>query len=265
MMNRIDQRFQEIRASKRKALIPFITAGDPDFTTTQEMVWAFEEAGADLLELGVPFSDPLADGTTIQRASQRALEHGVTLKGVMALVERIRVRSQLPVILMSYVNPILRMGAQEFATRAGSVGVDGVVIPDLPPEEAQEIPRCCEASGIHTVFLAAPTSTDARLRQIVECSRGYIYYVSLKGVTGARDTVEAGLESSLNRLRRLTDKPIAVGFGISTPAQASTVARLADGVIVGSAIVECIERGRGKPGMVKEVAGFVRALKQAVQ
>jgi tryptophan synthase alpha chain len=140
-MNRIDQRFQEIRASKRKALIPFITAGDPDFATTQEMVWAFEEAGADLLELGVPFSDPLADGTTIQRASQRALEHGVTLKGVIALVERIRVRSQIPVILMSYVNPILRMGAQEFATRAGSVGVDGVVIPDLPPEEAQEVLR----------------------------------------------------------------------------------------------------------------------------
>ena len=265
VMNRIDQRFHELRARKEKALIPFITAGDPDLATTQELVWAFEKAGADILELGVPFSDPLADGTTIQRASQRALEHGSTLTAVITLVERIRDRSQVPVVLMSYVNPILRMGAQEFATRAGNAGVDGVVIPDLPPEEAQELPSFCEAAGVHTIFLAAPTSTDARLRHIVEASRGYIYYVSLKGVTGARDTLEAGLESSLTRLRRLTDKPIAVGFGIGTPAQASAVARLADGVIVGSAIVECIERARGKPGMVGEVAGFVRSLKKGLQ
>lgn len=265
VMNRIDQRFQELRARNEKALIPFITAGDPDLATTQELAWAFAEAGADILELGVPFSDPLADGTTIQRASQRALEHGSTLKAVIALVERIRDRSRVPVVLMSYVNPILRMGAQEFARRAGSAGVDGVIIPDLPPEEARELPGCCETSGVHTIFLAAPTSTDARLRHIVEASRGYIYYVSLKGVTGARDTLEAGLERSLTRLRRLTDKPIAVGFGISTPAQASTVARLADGVIVGSAIVECIERARGKPRMIGEVAGFVRTLKEALQ
>ncbi len=264
VVNRIDQRFQKLRASGRKALIPFITAGDPDFTTTQEMVWAFEEAGADLVELGVPFSDPLADGTTIQRASQRALEHGVTLKGVIACVERIRTRSQIPIVLMSYVNPILRMGPHEFAMRAGDAGVDGIVIPDLPPEEAREIQKYCEASNIHTIFLAAPTSTDTRLRHIVESSRGYIYYVSLKGVTGARDALDAGLERSLHRLRQLTNKPIAVGFGISTPAQASTVARLADGVIVGSAIVEHIERGRGEPGMVGEAARFVRTLKQAL-
>ena len=263
-MNRIDQRFQQLRQRNEKALIPFITAGDPDLATTQELAWAFEEAGADVLEVGVPFSDPLADGTTIQRASHRALECGVTLKKVIALVERIRTRSQVPVVLMSYVNPILRMGAQEFASRAGNAGVDGVVIPDLPPEEARELPSYCEGSGIHTIFLAAPTSTDTRLRHIAESSRGYIYYVSLKGVTGARDMVEAGLENSLARLRRLTDKPIAVGFGISTAAQASTVARLADGVIVGSAIVECIERRRGEPGMIRDVAGFVRSLKQAV-
>jgi tryptophan synthase alpha chain len=263
--NRIDQCFEKLRARKEKALIPFITAGDPNLATTQELVWAFEKAGADVLELGVPFSDPLADGTTIQRASQRALEQGCTLKAVIALVERIRDQSQVPVVLMSYVNPILRMGAQEFATRAGNAGVDGVIIPDLPPEEAQDLPRCCEASGIHTIFLAAPTSTDVRLRQIVEASRGYIYYVSLKGVTGSRDTLEGSLEGSLARLRRLTDKPIAVGFGISTPSQASTVARLADGVIVGSAIVESIERASQKPGMVEEVAGFVRTLKQALQ
>ncbi len=263
-MNRIDTRFQELRAAGKKAVIPYITAGDPDFATTQELVWAFEEAGADLVELGVPFSDPLADGTTIQRATERALQNGVTLKGVIGLVQRIRSRSRLPLILMSYVNPILRMRSQEFASRAGDAGVDGIIIPDLPPEEAQEIQNCCEASAVHTIFLAAPTSTDARLRRIAESSQGYIYYVSLKGVTGARETLSTDIEVSLSRVRQLTAKPIAVGFGISTPAQAAEVARLADGVIVGSAIVQRIERGRGEPGMVGEVAGFVQALKQAV-
>jgi tryptophan synthase alpha chain len=189
-MNRIDRRFEELRAAGRKALIPFITAGDPDLGTTRDLTWAFEEAGADLLELGVPFSDPLADGTTIQRASQRALENGVTLKRVIGLVEQIRARSQMPIILMSYMNPILRMGPGEFATRASAAGVDGIIIPDLPPEEAQELRKWCGASAIHTIFLVAPTSTEARLRRIVESSQGYIYYVSLKGVTGARETLQ---------------------------------------------------------------------------
>lgn len=264
-MNRIDRRFQELRTTGQKALIPFITAGDPDLSVTRELAWAFEAAGADLLELGVPFSDPLADGATIQRASQRALENGVTLKRVIGVVEQIRAKSQIPVVLMSYFNPILRMGTDEFATRAGHAGVDGVIVPDLPPEEAQELQRCCAASAVHTIFLAAPTSTDARLRRIAQSSQGYIYYVSLKGVTGTRDTVQTDLEVSLNRLRPLTDKPIAVGFGISTPTQVSQVARLADGVIVGSAIVERVERASAQPGIVEDVAGFVRSLKQAMQ
>jgi tryptophan synthase alpha chain len=262
-MNRIDRCFEELRAGNRKALIPFITAGDPDLTTTRDLAWAFEEAGADLLELGVPFSDPLADGMTIQRASQRALENGVTLKGVIGLVEQIRSQSQMPMVLMSYMNPILRMGAREFAARASAAGVDGIIIPDLPPEEAQDLRSCCAGSAIHTIFLAAPTSTEVRLRRIAESSEGYIYYVSLKGVTGARESLQVDLEASLGRLRRLTDKPIAVGFGISTPAQVSRVAMLVDGIIVGSAIVDRIERLGGKPAMVGEVAEFVRSLKQA--
>jgi tryptophan synthase alpha chain len=264
-MNRIDRCFEELRAGNKKALIPFITAGDPDLTTTRDLAWAFEKAGADLLELGVPFSDPLADGMTIQRASQRALENGVTLKGVIGLVEQIRSRSQMPMILMSYMNPILRMGVREFVARASAAGVDGVIIPDLPPEEAQDLRSCCAGSAIHTIFLAAPTSNDARLRRIAESSEGYIYYVSLKGVTGARKSLQADLEDSLNRLRRLTDKPLAVGFGISTPAQVSQVAMLVDGIIVGSAIVDRIERLSGNPGMVGEVAEFVRSLKQATR
>jgi tryptophan synthase alpha chain len=264
-MNRIDRCFEALRATGQKALIPFITAGDPDLATTRALAWAFEEAGADLLEIGVPFSDPLADGTTIQRASERALRRGVTLKGVIGLVEQIRGRSRLPVVLMSYINPILRMGPHEFAVRAGDAGVDGIIVPDLPPEEAQEVGKHCAGSGVHTVFLAAPTSTEARLRRIAEASRGYIYYVALKGVTGARDRLEADLELSLGRLRRLTDKPLAVGFGISTPAQVSQVARFADGVIVGSAIVDRIERGRSETRVVEDVAGFVRGLKQATR
>lgn len=264
-MNRIDRCFEKLRAANGKALIPFITAGDPDLTTTRDLAWAFEQAGADLLELGVPFSDPLADGMTIQRASQRALENGVTLKGVIGVVEQIRSRSQMPMVLMSYMNPILRTGAREFAARASAAGVDGVIIPDLPPEEAQDLRSCCGGSAIHTIFLAAPTSTEARLRRIAESSEGYIYYVSLKGVTGARESLQVDLEASLGRLRRLTDKPIAIGFGISTPAQVSRVAMLVDGIIVGSAIVDRIERLGGKPTMVGEVAEFVRSLKQATR
>lgn len=262
-MNRIDRRFEELRLTGGKALIPFITAGDPDLPTTRELAWALEDAGADLLELGVPFSDPLADGATIQRASQRALENGVTLKAVIGVVEQIRARSQMPMILMSYMNPVLRMGVRDFAIRASAAGVDGIIIPDLPPEEAEELQRWCTASAIHTIFLAAPTSTDARLRRIAESSQGYIYYVSLKGVTGARDTLQNDLEASLSRLRGLTTKPIAVGFGISTPAHVSQVAGLFDGIIVGSAIVDRIERQRGHPGMVGDVAEFVRSLKRA--
>jgi tryptophan synthase alpha chain len=263
-MHRIDRCFHELRAARQKALIPYITAGDPDLAVTRELAWAFEGAGADILELGVPFSDPLADGSTIQRASQRALERGVTLKGVIGSVEQIRARSQMPIVLMSYMNPILRMGLDEFARRAKDAGVDGVIVPDLPPEEAGELRRCCAATSVSTIFLAAPTSTDARLRRIAEASEGYIYYVSLKGVTGARESLQADLAVSLGRLRRLTNKPVAVGFGISTPAQAAEVARVADGVIVGSAIVERIERGGGGQRAVEDAAGFVRNLKGAM-
>jgi tryptophan synthase alpha chain len=263
-MHRIDRCFHELRAARQKALIPYITAGDPDLAVTRELAWAFEGAGADILELGVPFSDPLADGSTIQRASQRALERGVTLKGVIGSVEQIRARSQMPIVLMSYMNPILRMGLGEFARRAKDAGVDGVIVPDLPPEEAGELRRCCAATSVSTIFLAAPTSTDARLRRIAEASEGYIYYVSLKGVTGARESLQADLAVSLGRLRRLTNKPVAVGFGISTPAQAAEVARVADGVIIGSAIVERIERGGGGQRAVEDAAGFVRNLKGAM-
>ena len=263
-MNRIDQRFQELRARGEKALIPFLMAGDPDLSTTSELILAFEEAGADLLEIGVPFSEPLADGPAIQRATHRALEKGTTLKKILGFVERIRPRTQLPLILMSYINPILRMGQGEFAKRAAGAGVDGVIIPDLPPEEAQGFEASWGVLGVHMIFLAAPTSTPERLGLIARHSQGYIYYVSIKGVTGIRERLADDLERSLNRLRRLTSKPIAVGFGIGTPGQAAQVALLADGVIVGSAIVERIEKGMGQGRVVQGVAGFVQELKGAL-
>lgn len=263
-MNRIDQRFQELKGRGEKALIPFVMAGDPDLSTTAELAVALEEAGADLLEIGVPFSEPLADGPAIQRAAHRALGKGTTLKGILGCAERIRPRTRLPLILMSYFNPILRMDPGEFAKRAAGAGVDGIIVPDLPPEEAQELTESWGAVGVHIIFLAAPTSTPDRLTLIAHHSRGYIYYVSIKGVTGVRERLADDLETSLSRLRRLTRKPIAVGFGIGTPSQAAQVARLADGVIVGSAIVERVEKGMGRPEVVQGVAGFVRELKAAL-
>jgi len=217
------------------------------------------------VELGVPFSDPLADGTTIQRASERALRGGTTLRAVLTWAAQIRQASQIPLVLMSYVNPLLRMGASAFAAAAREAGVDGLIVPDLPPEEAGELLAANDAAGLATIFLAAPTSPPERLRLIAEASRGYIYYVSLKGVTGARATLHAGVREAVGALRSLTAKPVVVGFGIGTPEQAAAVAAMADGVIVGSAIVDQVERLRGRPDLVDEVGGFVEGFVRALR
>ncbi|HEU5395410.1 MAG TPA: tryptophan synthase subunit alpha, partial [Candidatus Methylomirabilis sp.] len=245
--------------------IPYITAGDPDGPTTVQLALEFEKRGADLVELGVPFSDPLADGTTIQRASQRALEGGTTLRAVLGWAAEIRQASQIPLVLMSYVNPLLRMGAEAFAAAARQAGVDGLIVPDLPPEEAREFLAVNDGAGVATVFLAAPTSPPERLRIIAEASRGYIYYVSLKGVTGARAGLPLGVRDAVQALRALTAKPVVVGFGIGTPVQAAEVATVADGVIVGSAIVDQVERLRGRVDLVEQVGGFVEGLVRAVR
>jgi tryptophan synthase alpha chain len=264
-VRRIDACFAELRERGSKALIPYITAGDPDGPTTVRLALEFEKRGADLLELGVPFSDPLADGTTIQRASQRALERGTTLRGVLAWAAEIRQASQMPLVLMSYVNPLLRMGAGAFATAAREAGVDGLIVPDLPPEEAGEILVANDAAGIATIFLAAPTSPPERLRLIAEASRGYIYYVSLKGVTGARAVLAEGIREAVRALRALTAKPVAVGFGIGTPEQGAAVGAVADGVIVGSAIVDQVERLRGRTDLVEQVGAFVERFARALR
>jgi tryptophan synthase alpha chain len=264
-MNRIDEKFARLLKSRSKALIPYITAGDPDIETTQRLAAAMECNGADVIELGVPFSDPLADGTTIQRASQRALQGGIDLPTIFKATGEIRQRSPIPIILMSYYNPVLRYGLERFVHHAIEAGVDGLIVPDLAPDEAEEFLEITKLRDFHLIFLVAPTSTASRIRLVNQYSSGFIYCVSLTGVTGVRKEIHGELGKFLKRVRAHTDKPLAVGFGISTPQQARTVARLSEGVIVGSAIVDIIEKTEDTEVMVKKVGRFIRELKYGIQ
>lgn len=259
-MSRIAATFAGLRASGRKALIPFLVAGDPDEAVTLRAVEALVDAGVDLLELGVPFSDPIADGPVNQRAYQRALAAGVTPPAVLRLVRTIRGRCALPVILLSYYNPILRYGVETFCRDAAAAGVDGLVIPDLPADEADELLRPARAHGVDTVFLLAPTSTERRIRLAAARCTGFVYCVSLTGVTGVRGSLAGELDHLVGRIRAQTRLPICVGFGISTPEQARAAATAADGVIVGSALVALLERPDGVP----RLAELARALRAAL-
>ena len=245
--------------------MPYLTAGDPDLPTTRSLILEFEKRGADMVEIGVPFSDPLADGVTIQRASQRALQGGTTLTRILDMVGSLRPHCRLPLVVMSYVNPIFRFGFARFAKEAAAAGVDGVIVPDLPPEEAAELIDATMAQGLHTVFLIAPTSSRERVRMIAATSKGFIYYVSLRGVTGARSRISDDLEAAVRVIRAETDKPLAVGFGISTPEQVRVVAKVADGVIVGSAIVSLLERTAGQADLLERAGDFVASLKGATR
>ena len=240
-------------------LVAYVTCGDPDLATTREIVLAAIEAGAGIIELGVPFSDPLADGPVIQRASERALKHGTSLKQVLKLAAEIREHSQsVGMIVFSYLNPILQMGMSKFCKVARHAGLDGVLITDLPVEESAEYLREARKNDLATVFLVAPTSTDARLQRIVEVSSGFVYAISRTGVTGARQQMPEDASGLVKRLRRFTKLPVAVGFGISTPAQFAAVGKFADAAVVGSAIVQTIERNPGREPAA--VAEFVRQL-----
>ncbi len=258
-MTRIGRRFASLARDRRKAFIAFVTAGDPSLDRTVEIAAELEEAGVDVLELGVPFSDPLADGPVIQRASDRALKQGTRLASVLDAVRRIRARSELPLLLFSYVNPLLRYGLDRLAIDAAAAGVDGVLVTDLPPEEGGEWIACARRAGIDTVFLAAPTSPEARLKRVADCSRGFVYAVSRTGVTGERDTLSGDAAGLVGRLKALTGMPVALGFGLSTPEQVCAAAEVADGVVVGSAIVRFLEEDPGG-----DVAGMVRWLKSAM-
>jgi tryptophan synthase alpha chain len=236
-------------------------AGDPSLPETERLVIEAERRGADVIELGVPFSDPLADGPVIQRADVRALAAGTTLARVLEMVAKLRARVRLPLVLMTYYNPILAFGLASFARAAVAAGVDGVIVPDLPHEEAEPLRAEAEAAGLDLVLLVAPTSTPARVKAIARLSRGFIYVVSLTGVTGARRELPPDLGAQVRTLRLVTTKPVCVGFGVSTPEQVAAVGQLADGVVVGSAIVRTIEEHAGSPALVDKVGDFIASLK----
>jgi tryptophan synthase alpha chain len=243
----------------KPALVAYVTCGDPDLATTRQVILAAIEAGASVIELGVPFSDPLADGPVIQRASERALKHGTSLQNVLTLAAEIREHSQsVGLVIFSYLNPILRMGLAKFCQVARLAGVDGTLITDLPVEESTEYLREARKNDLATIFLAAPTSTDQRLKLIAEVSTGFIYAISRTGVTGARQQMTGDAKALVKRIRRFTKLPIAVGFGISTPAQFAAVGKFAEGAVVGSAIVQLIEQNPGREAAA--VAEFVKQL-----
>jgi len=262
---RISNRFAELRASGELGIIAYITAGDPSFDATLKYVLALAEAGSDVIELGVPFSDPLADGPTIQRASERALKAGASLAGVLDLVRRIRQSSQVPLVLFSYYNPILQMGLEKFATSAASAGADGVLATDLTPEESDDYRRILSARHLDTIFLGAPTSTDERLARIAACSSGFLYLISRTGVTGAKDALPDDLPSLLRRARAVTHLPIAVGFGISLPGHVSVLGGLADAAVIGSALVSEIEKASSIAAAASALAAKIRLLKEAAR
>ena len=259
-MGRIEHVFTTLKREGKKGIIPFITAGDPDLATTEELLITLSEAGATLIELGVPFSDPMADGPVIQRASERALKHNFGLQQVLDTAARARKRIDVPIILFSYYNPLLQFGLKRLAQSARDAGLDGVLVTDLTPEEAGEFQSELRACELDMIFLAAPTSTDERLRLVAEHASGFIYAVSRAGVTGARENVSAEAEKLVTRLRHFSTLPIAVGFGISTAAQVADVHRYADAVVVGSAIVAELERLSDSPDLARHIGKFLTGL-----
>ena len=264
-MSRISEKFIALREKKEKALIVYLTAGDPSLEITKGLILALEKAGADILEIGVPFSDPTADGPVIQAAAQRALKSGATLTAILEMIKEVRRVSQIPIVLFGYYNPIFVYGGEKFARHAARAGVDGVLVVDLPPEEAPELREFTDAAGIDFIFLIAPTTGAKRTRQIAAGANGFIYYISITGITGTAAPKIADIETAVSKLRKITKLPVAVGFGITTPEQAGQIGKTADGVILGSAVVRLIDENRNSPDLIKIVADFTGALKNELQ
>ena len=262
-MKTISQVFKTLKKQNRRALIPYITAGDPDLDITAKLIFTISESGGDILELGVPFSDPLADGPTIQAASQRALKSGTTLKGILEMVREIRKKIDIPLVLMSYYNPLRQYGLEALARDASKAGINGFIVPDLTPEEATDWLKVCKEHSLDTIFLIAPTTSLNRARKIAQMSRGFIYYVSVTGVTGARESLPQDIIENLKQLRKITNKPIAVGFGISSPNHVRMLVPYTDGIVVGSAIVKLIGETKELSQICVKVAKFIKNLSQA--
>lgn len=263
-MNRIDKKFKLLKRGKQKAFIAYITAGDPNLGVTARLVPALEKAGVDIIEFGIPFSDPLADGPTIQAASKRALKNKAHLPKIFKMVRGLRSKTNIPIAFMTYFNPVFRYGLAKFVSDCAANGVDGIIIPDLPHEEAAELIKLGRAKKVATIFLAAPTSTRERIRNIIKDSSGFIYYVSLTGVTGARRNLPGELAAKIKLLKSMSRKPVCVGFGVSTPRQAKQIAVFADGVIIGSAIVKIIEKNLGKADLIGKVFKFASSLARTI-
>ena len=259
-MSRIGEKFRELKRSGRGGFIPFITVGDPDLQTSERLLIELARAGADIIELGMPFSDPVADGEVIQRASERALRNGVTMRDALTCASSVRQRIDVPIVLFSYFNPLLQFGPQPFARAARQAGIDGVLVTDLIPEEAESWTKVLIEHRLDPIFLAAPTTSDDRLARIVQQAHGFIYAISRAGVTGERDQMTRDAEALVKRVRSVSDLPVAVGFGISSPEQVRTVLGFADAAVVGSAIVKQIEKLRNSPDLVERIGEFARSL-----
>jgi len=264
MSGRLEATFTRLRDKREKALIAYLMAGDPGLAETEQLVVALEQAGADIIELGVPFSDPIADGPVIQQAAERALKSGTSLHKILDSVKSLRLRTEIPIVLMLYYNSIHAMGYEKFCTAAKAAGVDGLIVPDMPPDEAGPLKGPADAAGLPLIFLLAPTSTPSRRKLVAEESHGFVYYVSLTGITGAKLSNVTDIQQNVQKLKKVSASPVAVGFGVATPEDAAQVSKMADGVIVGSAIVKRIASHQQDPGMVGHVAEFVRSLKTAM-
>ncbi len=260
-MNRIDNKFKDLKKENKKAFVAFITCGFPDLKITENLLREFARIGVDVVELGIPFSDPMADGKVIQEASLHALKNKVTLKNAIDLVSRVRKDTDMPIAFMTYYNPIYKYGLDKFINDANKAGVDGVIIPDLPPEEAKELKTFADKKNFDIISFLAPTSTDERIKFVSKQAKGFIYYVSLTGVTGERTSLPSNIKENLKRIYKYTNKPVCVGFGVSTATQVKDIQKIADGVIVGSAIIKKIRENIGKNDIVQKVSKYVQELK----
>jgi tryptophan synthase alpha chain len=263
--HRIAAKFRELRARNESALIPYVVAGDPNLDATAALIREFEARGADIIELGVPFSDPMADGPANQRAAQRGLKSGASLAAILSMVSDLRKETEIPLILFGYFNPIFHYGCERLCADAARAGIDALLVVDLPPEEAGELKTPARANGLDLIYLLAPTTPIDRARTVVRSATGFLYYVSVTGVTGARTALASDIEEHVNNLRGVTDLPIGVGFGISTPAQAAQVARFSDAVVVGSAISLLIEANIDSADLVNKVSELVGSMKGAMK
>lgn len=264
-MGRIEKKFAALRAKKEQALIVYLTAGDPSLETTKELIYALEKASVDILEIGVPFSDPTADGPVIQAASQRSLKAGTTLDGVLKMIAGVRKTSEIPIVLFGYFNPIFAYGVKKFAQVARHAGVDGVLVVDLPFEEADELRHYTDEAGIDFISLIAPTTNQKRLQEIAARASGFLYYISITGITGTAAPKIGRIKGEVEKIRSLTDLPVVVGFGISRAEQAREIGRFADGVVIGSAIVRLIDENKNKKNFLKKIPDYVRDIKKELR